>query len=75
MNKKYIFSAIAISALAVLCWFLYQWQLNKKTAGADTISVVETSSQAQSSAANAIEKTNPFGTNVNPMQGYKNPFE
>ncbi|MCX6736353.1 MAG: hypothetical protein NTZ13_04685 [Candidatus Parcubacteria bacterium] len=75
MNKKYIFSAIGIVFLAVLFWFLYQWQLNKKSAVPDMITIVETFAKAQSNASNAIEKTNPFGADINPMQGYKNPFE
>ncbi|MFA5831463.1 MAG: hypothetical protein WC878_06555 [Candidatus Paceibacterota bacterium] len=78
MNKKtiYIFSALAL--VVVLCiagWFFYRSRTDKTIISPDILAVTETATNAQSGANEAIGKTNPFGADVNPMQGYKNPFE
>ena len=36
---------------------------------------MDTADKAQSSVSSGVEKTNPFSADVNPMSGYKNPFE
>jgi hypothetical protein len=77
MSKKtiYIFSALAIIVLAIAGWLFYRSQSVKNTVNPGVLTVTETATNAQSGAANAVGKTNPFGADVNPIQGYKNPFE
>ncbi len=71
MNKKIIISIIVIVVVAGISFFVYK----KAQAPSleDQSAVVNT--QVQSSVGNGVEKTNPFNVDVNPYQGYKNPFE
>lgn len=68
--KKYIIIIIVL----ILCIgaYFYLIKINKKIP-------VETTStppiQASTAVSTGIEKTNPFTVDVNPYQGYKNPFE
>lgn len=70
MNKK-IIVLIVIIIVAVVSFFIY------KKAQAPTLieqaAVVNT--QAQSAVGGGVGKTNPFNVDVNPYQGYKNPFQ
>ncbi|MCX6739387.1 MAG: hypothetical protein NT098_05075 [Candidatus Parcubacteria bacterium] len=77
MNKKtiYIFSVLVVVVLAVAGWFLYQSKTEKTIVSPEMLAVTESVAKAQSGVSNAVGKTNPFGADVNPMQGYKNPFE
>jgi len=77
MGKKtlYIFSALVLTVLCVAGWLYYQSKLAKKNVSPQVLIATETASKAQSGVGNAVQNTNPFGADVNPIQGYKNPFE
>ncbi len=77
MSKKttYLFSAIVFVLFCFAGWFFYQSQVAKKVISPEILTVTESVVKAQSGVSSAVGKTNPFGADVNPMQGYKNPFE
>jgi len=82
MNKKILYSLIAIVVVALgatVWWFFIRTPflvteeksivspgIQKASAVTDTV---------QTSASSVVDKANPFSSNVNPVQGYKNPFE
>jgi flagellar basal body-associated protein FliL len=73
MDKKVLNIVIAIIVIAIAVYAYMQ--LGNKKGGED---VNAPASQFDSVIDNPIEampETNPFDTNVNPMEGYKNPFE
>jgi len=81
MNKKILYGALVVLVVAagVVVWRLYYAPTSPKEQGeatptevAKTAAVADT---AQTSAGSAMEKANPFSANVNPVEGYKNPFE
>ena len=78
MNKKTIYVFFALAIVIVLCvagWFFYRSRSDKSIVSTDILAVTETATNAQSGANDAVGNANPFGADVNPMQGYKNPFE
>lgn len=77
MSKKAIYavSALAVVLLALAGWFFYQSRTPKEVVSPEILVATENAAQAQFGASTAVGKTNPFATDVNPMQGYKNPFE
>lgn len=69
--KKYTYIEIIIVILvAVGSYFLIK--VNKKKA---IETPVTPPVQASTAVSGGIEKTNPFNVDVNPYQGYKNPFK
>ena len=68
MNKANTI-AIVIIVLILIAGAIYYF-LRPLTTVAPTVA----KDQAVESVSTAVEKTNPFGTNVDPYSGYKNPF-
>jgi|GEM_PF-2435670 len=47
----------------------------EETETSSTVQVVETAQVVQSAAGASVDKVNPFSADVNPLSGYKNPFQ
>lgn len=77
MNKKILYSVsvLIIVLVAVAGWFLYTSRTTNETKSPDFLIAADAVEKAQSGVSDAVEKTNPFAADVNPTQGYKNPFE
>ena len=71
MNKKIIISIVIIAIIAVVYFFVYQ----KAQAPTPKDQAATVSTEAQASVSSGVDKANPFNVNVNPYQGYKNPFQ
>ena len=71
MNKKIIISIIIIIVLAGVSIFMYR----KAQAPSPENQFEVLNTKAQSSVGSGIGKTNPFNVDMNPYQGYKNPFQ
>lgn len=70
MNKKIIIS-ILIVIVALVSFFVYK----KAQAPSLVEQTTVINTNVQSSVSGGVEKTNPFNVDVNPYQGYKNPFQ
>lgn len=70
MNKSIIISIVVI-VIGVIGFFFYQ----KAQAPSIEEKAITASETAQDAVGGGVEKTNPFNVDVNPYQGYTNPFE
>ncbi|MFA6392581.1 MAG: hypothetical protein WCW54_00640 [Candidatus Paceibacterota bacterium] len=70
--KKYIFIIIVIIIVICLGVYLYFAKYSKKNTTSNLANVNVSGEQA---VATGVDKTNPFNVDVNPYQGYKNPFK
>ena len=71
MDKKVLGTIIAVIVILLVIFAFMQW--GKK--GGEEINNIP---QSNNNIVNPVEnmpETNPFETTVNPMEGYKNPFE
>ena len=68
MKKNLLIIVLIILALCVGVYFYL-------TKSSKTVTPASTAEKAASSLSTGVEKTNPFNVNVNPYQGYKNPFK
>lgn len=81
MNKKAIyfvvFAALLLAAIAAGWMYMRGSIITAPVTTADTPigKAAETTQAAQSATGDSIEKVNPFKADVNPVSGYKNPFE
>jgi len=78
MNKKAIIFIVIILLLAL--GFAGFWMMNRTMTPAleeetPLSAGLEAVSTAQNAAGDSMDKTNPFSADVNPMNGYTNPFE
>ena len=67
-GKKIISVIVVIIAIAVIAFFFYKKGPSQENKTAEINTAVQ-------SSVGGIEKTNPFKVDVNPYQGYKNPFQ
>lgn len=70
--KKIVIYLVIIAVIAGAGFFFYQ---KKVQAPSTTEKAIEVGTQAQSSVSGGVDKANPFNVDVNPYEGYKNPFE
>jgi CHASE3 domain sensor protein len=77
MNKKIIFGIVfALVLLGVGGWYFYQTGTQiKNEATSEIQKSAEVTDTVQTGASSAMEQVNPFSAKVNPVEGYKNPFE
>jgi len=88
MNKKVIAAVVIILAAVLLAggwWYMSRVPaplpdtltapLAKTPESSQVGEAMDTADKAQNSVSLGVEKTNPFSADVNPMSGYKNPFE
>ncbi|MFA6999776.1 MAG: hypothetical protein WC241_01535 [Candidatus Paceibacterota bacterium] len=67
--KKYIFIIIIIIIICLGAYF-YFTKYSKKNIPSNLVNV-----SGEQAVATGVDKTNPFNVDVNPYQGYKNPFK
>jgi len=70
MNKKIIVSIVVVIVVLVSFFVYKKVQAPSLKEQADVVNAT-----AQSSVSTSVGKTNPFNVDVNPYQGYKNPFQ
>jgi len=71
VSKKIVISILVVLVVAVISFFIYK----KAQAPSQYGQAAAINTEAQSSVASGVEKANPFNVDVNPYQGYKNPFQ
>jgi len=73
------FAVVVVVAIAIgVWWFLFRVPapvIAPETKNTQVVQAVKTSQKAQDAASASIDQANPFHADVNPMSGYKNPFE
>jgi len=74
--KKNIFITLIILIVIIICAIAYYY-FNKPTVKTNIVpdNSSNIAQNANVSVASGVQKTNPFDVNVNPYQGYKNPFK
>lgn len=86
MNKKIIISIVVLLVLVAIAFGGVVYYKNnielgtvdkygEETETSSAMQVVETAQVVQSAAGASVDKVNPFSASVNPVNGYKNPFE
>lgn len=73
MKKNILIISIIVVVLLV-CAGVYYY-LNKNTSNISPDNSSNVAQSANDSVVSGVQKTNPFDVNVNPYQGYKNPFK
>ncbi len=68
MNKNAYIIIIALAILAIAAGAFYYYKNNVVE------SALTAKEKAIDSMTGAIGETNPFNVDINPLQGYKNPF-
>jgi len=69
-GKKIIISVIVIAVVVGISFLIY-----KKVQAPSLQDKIQAIDTVQTSVGNGVGKTNPFNVDVNPYQGYTNPFE
>ena len=60
--------------IAALGGGAYYYFMKKPTVSNDVSKAMNTAEEAKSSVVGGVANTNPFNVNVNPYEGYTNPF-
>jgi len=74
MDKKVLNIIIVLVLLAIAIFAYIQWG-NKKTIQVNNEQGTQKFNGVIENPLENMPETNPFETEVNPMEGYKNPFE
>jgi len=74
MDKKVLNIIIVVIVIAIAIFAYMQWG-NKKSTQINNEQGIQQFNGVIDNPLENMPETNPFETKVNPMEGYKNPFE